>query len=485
MSKRTNSDNPTSAASTPFFVVTNSGQRENLDDVARTLAHTNRPETEATEPTEIETAVIRQHDQDHERKAEDVNTVINERASSYRQIEQRLPSVADLEHHVHQAETQAEVELASNPEVARLRKDERSALRTLRIFVRENRLKRDAQFPESSWAHYGIVCVIAVIELVGNAIFFAEGSAIGFAGGLMLAVMLVAFNVGLGFFVGKAVVPNRNHIESARRFRANALLTLYLLVVVGVNLMVAHYRDLALAQQTIGGDVAGKLIRSPFDLTFHSILLFMLGVLAAVLTTWKSYLSDDKYPHYGMYFRRHRAALDAYEATKAAMLTRLLDRTQAIPALCDDTVQRTAEAIEQMEREQLTAQEALDGYDTARQHLEHSCEVHLRCFRDENSGVRTTDPPAYFNEFPSLLDLANRAEVQSMAQRLQFHRRHLAELKAAAAMVKAEGARRIAELASRFDRFIDDHCQRVEVQTKHEERLGEEPEFTAAKEVKA
>src|SRR5258707_10453921 len=125
-----NADKSKTTQPTRYFALLEGGRRVDIEEVARELAHSNRPETAATDPTETETAVIRQHDQDHVRKVEETNGVINERAAAFRHIEQRLPSAIDLENHIHHAETEAEAELASHPELVRLRKDERSALRT-------------------------------------------------------------------------------------------------------------------------------------------------------------------------------------------------------------------------------------------------------------------------------------------------------------------------------------------------------------------
>lgn len=459
----------------PYLVLLQNGERVNLLKAAHQLGHANLPETAATEPTEVETCVIRQHDQDHVRKAEETNNVINERAAAFRQIEQSLPSTADLENHIHQAESDLETELAGHPEVVSLRRDERSALRTLRVFQRKNRLDRDAHWPESVWMHYGLVVVIALVEFIANAIFFAEGSDFGLASGLVLALLLVLFNVGSGFGVGKAVVPNRQHIEPARQGRANVLIGLYVVVVLAANLMVAHYRDLCVSGLALSGDVAGKLIRSPFDLSVHSMLLFLLGTLAALLMVWKAFKSDDPYPHYGDNWRRYRRAHAAYEEAKAQMLGRMLDRAKAIPAACDSTVGQTAERIEQMEREYLGAQAEVDGYDTSRQHYEQQCHVLLIRFREEICAVRTTDAPEYFKHFPSFADLSVRGEVTGMCQRLQFHRRHLLDLQATSAQIKSEGPRRITEVAGRFDRFVDDHCQQVDEQLRKDDGLnGEE-----------
>lgn len=467
----------------PYLVLLQSGERVDLVKAAHQFGHANLPETSATEPTEVETCVVRQHDQDHVRKAEETNNVINERAAACRQIEQRLPSTADLENHIHQAESDLEAELAGHPEVVRLRRDERSALRSLRVYQRKHRLDRDAHWPESAWMHYGLVVFIALVEFIANAIFFADGNTLGIAGGLVLALLLVLFNVGSGFWVGKAVVPNRQHIEPARRMRANFLIGLYVAVVLAANLMVAHYRDLCVNGLALSGDVAGELIRSPFDLSVHSMLLFLLGTLAALLMVWKAFKSDDPYPHYGDNWRRCRLAHTAYEEAKAQMLGRMLDRAKAIPAACDDTVGQTAESIKQMEREYLGAQAELDGYDTSRQHYEQQCHVLLIRFREENCVVRDTDAPEYFKQFPTFADLSVRGEVTGMCQRLQFHRRHLQDLQATAARIKSEGPRRIAEVAGRFDRFVDDHCQRVDEQMRKDDGL--DGEASALQEVRA
>ncbi len=476
MSKRTNSSNATPAAA-PFLVILPSGKQVSVKEEAIRLGYDKLPASDATEPTEVETAILRQGDQANVEKAETTNGRLEECDAAFGKTEEQLPTESDLENTVHESRERIEHDLAADTRLARLREDERTALRSLRVFMRRNDLTREAHFPDSQLLHNGLLAILVLIECVTNTHFLALGSPMGLAGGLLIAVLLVAFNLGTGLYMGSMVVPYLKHVVARRRLWAGVKIALYIVLLIGVNLIVAHYRDLWSVSATPAQDMVGALLRGPLDLTFHSFLLFLVGVLTALMAMWKAYEGDDHYPEYGKYARRHRDARNAYEQAKTEVLGGVLASARGVAGACDALIGKADGQLERMQDQITEAQKELESYDARRQYLTHEREVLLKQFRDENQNIRRETPvPAYFADFPPVPDLANRAVVASMIDRLRFAKRLVAGLKAAAARIKAEGPNRVSEVATRFDEFLDARLRHVEGKIQSERRFGEDDE---------
>ncbi len=119
MFKRPNQSQPASAAPAPFFVVTDTGARVELSDHSREQARRNLPATDATDPNEFETAIIRQAANDNVAEAAQAQAVVKEQTAAFDRIERQLPTASDLDALVERADAEVEHDLAANTTLAR------------------------------------------------------------------------------------------------------------------------------------------------------------------------------------------------------------------------------------------------------------------------------------------------------------------------------------------------------------------------------
>ncbi|MCY1525802.1 hypothetical protein D9M68_607950 [compost metagenome] len=140
-----------------------------------------------------------------------------------------------------------------------------------------------------------------VLEGVLNAGFFAAGLDGGLFQGFFYAGSLAAMNVGVAFIIGRFFLPNMNHVNPLRKAAGYLSLVAAFVIMGGLGLMIAHFRD-ALGQ---GGDAEGgviaaaalqALLNSPFG--FHdlfSVLLCGLSVVFALGGLFEGYKLTDPY----------------------------------------------------------------------------------------------------------------------------------------------------------------------------------------------
>jgi len=198
------------------------------------------------------------------------------------------------------------------------RKEERQQYGYLAFFKRSNGITRGAEYPESKILGYGLLLFIVVLETIINSYFFARASDFGLLGGAMQAAMVSIVNVAWSFIM--AVIAYRAlHYRSAFKKLAGMVgVTVHIVTAIVINLAVAHYRDLI----AINPDAAmqltlEKMRQAPLELeTLDAALLLIIGCAISVISVWKGYTFDDRYPGYGEQHRKYRAALRRYRATR-------------------------------------------------------------------------------------------------------------------------------------------------------------------------
>ena len=97
----------------------------------------------------------------------------------------------------------------------RLRVAERRLLRDLNFFRADNNLNREAHYPDSRILHWAIIIAMIVFESLTNAYFFAEGSALGFAGGWLQSIIVSLLVIlSSSKLIGSRTAPLLNHVRS-------------------------------------------------------------------------------------------------------------------------------------------------------------------------------------------------------------------------------------------------------------------------------
>ncbi|MCY4431236.1 MAG: hypothetical protein OXC11_12695 [Rhodospirillales bacterium] len=195
---------------------------------------------------------------------------------------------------------------------ARIERDKR--LDDLADFKERNRLRREPSYPKQWTRHLMTASVFALglLETFLNSNFLAEGSETGLLGGFTIAVGVSVINLFPAFFLFGPYSLNLHHVRAGKRAGAGVAVAIYAVLLLVLNLGVAHYRELsALLARDIGLQVVERLRDNPFGLSdAESWLLFGLGVFFSVVAFIEGRHHDDAYPDFG---KRHREMVHARE----------------------------------------------------------------------------------------------------------------------------------------------------------------------------
>jgi len=244
----------------------------------------------------------------------------------------------------------------------------------------------------------GILLVLFVVEVFLNGFFLAKGSELGYLGGAAEAFTFALLNIGVSFLIAVVGVRELNHRNPLRKAFGFFALLGYLVLLVAINLSLAHYREVSAALITDAGrEVLLRLKTMPLALVdFKSWLLFGLGVLCSLIAFADSFLIFDPYPGYASLEKRRAGAHDAYIRRKNDLIERLLDiRDEAIEIL--EEANRDL-SIRRSEHDSILESRArmVRLFSAHQSHLDRAVNALLSVYREANKGLRKTAPPARF-----------------------------------------------------------------------------------------
>lgn len=306
---------------------------------------------------------------------------------------------------------------------------ERDSFRELSYFKAENHLSRSALYPKSRLLAASLLLAIIVGEAVLNARLFAAADALGLLGGWLQALIVSVMNVVPSYIIGIVALRNLHHRRMGRRCLAFLAVIAYAVVIVGYNLLVAHFRAaLAIDPDNAAELAIPHLAANPWDIaaTLDAVLLFALGLFAAGCALLDGYcLADDRYPGYGTIDRRYRAALAEYGRIKRTFrrdIERIVSRThRAIDRRVKKLHKKVEAGATVINKGALLLREA------------EACAVHgaqvslrlLAAYREANIRIRTAPPPGYFAAYP-VLDTALAQSPSDLEEKKQRMREALA-----------------------------------------------------------
>lgn len=267
-------------------------------------------------------------------------------------------------------------------------------------FQRRHRLKRTARFAAGGnlTLKVGILLVLFVFEIFLNGFFLAKGSELGYLGGAVEAFTFALLNIGVSFLIGAVGVRELNHRNVLRKLFGLISFFAYVALLVGLNLALAHYREVSAALITDAGrEVLVRLRTMPLALVdLKSWLLFGLGVVCSLIAFADAFLIFDPYPGYGALEKRRAAAHDAYIRRKNELIARLLD-------IRDDAIEILEEANRDLSIRRAEHDSILEGrarmvrlFATHQAHLERTANALLAIYREADKGARKSPPPRRF-----------------------------------------------------------------------------------------
>ncbi len=248
-----------------------------------------------------------------------------------------------------------------------------------------------------------VIGIFVILESVLNGLFFAEGSETGLVGGFVLASGLSLLNIGAAILCAIYAMPLLIYRNLGVRAVGAVAVLVYLAWLLGLNLLIAHFRDTFIAS---GGDVSAVLlwenfVNSPFALSdAQSWLLAFLGMGFSVSALISAQGLDDRYLFYGDIGRARVDAFKHFNNEKTIALEGFMQRR-------DEAVDQMTEVIAALRRQEYDKRLAIDGRNRLHRELcaflDHLAAAHQRLvaqFREANEKARSVGAPSYFREAP-------------------------------------------------------------------------------------
>jgi len=268
-------------------------------------------------------------------------------------------------------------------------------------FREKHRLSRPANEFGGWLKTFALVFMLILVETVLNGYLFAQQNALGLVGGALAALLVSIANVGMSSLLGFycRFVLHRNWIL---KFLGFAMIVLWIVLAMGFNLAVAHFRD---ALESVGdwGEAAQRatetLISQPLSLaSIESWLLVVIGALISIFAFLKGIYTDDPYLGYGKVSRSVLKARENYSDLTSDAIEKLEDHR-------DNAIHSLQDAHEEVRRGISEAVDALYGQSSLQAQLRsflEQCEIKVAAllgeYRDANVEARSDPTPKSFNE---------------------------------------------------------------------------------------
>jgi predicted phage tail protein len=443
--------------SAPYYIDVDSGQVE-LVAHARAAGLENLPPSMAQVPTDAEGAIEREYARQHRKLATETKQQLQALAANFDRLERSLPAARDVRAVEEDSRAAIEHLLGGDHVLVPLRQHQQRRRREQRAFERSHGLTEPARYPLSRLHHLGVLGPLVLVESALNASFFAATNGLGLVGGALVAVGVALVNVVLGAVAG-FFARWRNHRTPRLRRLATCIVIGYAVLTIAFNLGVGHMRDQLAGAATLQ---VGEIVQHPFELSFASAVLVVVGVLASVMALRKGYTLDARVPGHGDADRAFRTADQALSGHQQSLRREVLGHAQRVPEECRRIVGEGESGVEQMTQTATQALHVAEAYGSGRVRAELWCNQRLHQWRSENLAVRSTVPPGYFDSYPTFPVLVEGDPIPKVAARLQAARERLEELKAEAHRIGLDQPTRVAAARDRFEVFMRESLRRAD-----------------------
>ena len=260
-------------------------------------------------------------------------STISKESNSFVKLERFFKEKVGVIHDafIYEEETQQEERVNLKEELNRFRKE-------------HNITKREAYYPKSYILHFAWIFVFIFLEALANSYFFGQASSLGLLGGVFIGFITSFFNVVLSTLAG-FVLRYKNHIVREQRRIGLAIFSFLLLLIFFIHLFIAHYREILQLNPNVEViSVLKPMLQSPFVLhDMESLILISIGVLITLFSIIKGMKLDDKYPGYGVVYRRWKASDNKFLDTKKH-LRRLMRELYSVTIRKSDSLMENLES---------------------------------------------------------------------------------------------------------------------------------------------
>lgn len=272
-------------------------------------------------------------------------------------------------------------------------------------FKEKHGLVRAARLHEGPWHIFRFMLLIVMfgLETIGNASLLATGNEQGFFGGIMLAWMFSFLNIVVAVLAAVFCARLVTHRSWLRRAVGGTAILLYLAFAFGLNLLLAHYREVSTRMSEDWTGNAGTLVLTSmrenlFGLTdVNSILLFLIGFVFSLIAFTDGCFIVDPYWGYSSVEKRLRSAREEYVNAKADLIETLKDTR-------DDHNEKVEDVVKQLGSRKREFNAIVDHrarlvslFEQHQVQLERACNQLLAKYREANIEARTEPPPKRFS----------------------------------------------------------------------------------------
>jgi hypothetical protein len=350
-----------------------------------------------------------------------------------------------------------------------------------RYFRAHNGIVDQAVYPESHIWHFAIVGLLALIETAINAFFYENAQ--GLLGGFTVALGVAAINMGGALGLG-AGFRFKNLSAIDKRVLGWLSLVAFILLSIYCNAVFAAFR----AEYQVLTDPSDPMqlrhafalatteAKKVFYLDMHfadliTMVLFGLGLLLSCVAFYKGYTIDDRYPGYGRRDRALKKAQAEELARQDVLRQKIKDYLHRRRADIQAAVHEPAQLISRAASRIADLKHAQATLTTQAAAVQRDFALVLSAYRSANTGVRATEPPAYFRVTPDLTlraagaggdqVIGDLARSQEELQKLREKNQDLLNSKLQEVQEKAASI-----LNTAFQQFIRD------VETEAEDRIN-------------
>jgi len=280
-------------------------------------------------------------------------------------------------------------------QIKHLKEARDNAAADLAAFREENRLTRGPSLPKMpKFFSFALLFFVLAIETAFNGTFFADRVFGGITQGFTEALVFALINVGFGYASGR-VATNLIHRNSIRRVLSGIALVVTVSVLLGNNLLAAHYRSV------LTGDIeileaatlaVQSLIKAPLGiLDSKSWQLMGIGLAAAFVAGWKAWNMDDPYPGYGKYARAAEAKKLEFIGNKTGHIEKVTEAHEKTCQSIDASMKRLNHGLAEYQAVLANRGRFHDTYVAHLDQIERVGNNLLGVYRKKNRETRTDD----------------------------------------------------------------------------------------------
>jgi hypothetical protein len=307
------------------------------------------------------------------------------------------------------AQSTVEAELAGDR--AALVKATEARLRAeadIRYFKEINNIHEEARYPDSALWHFGVLAILALIEVVVNAFFYENSQ--GLLGGIVVAIGIAALNMGSALGLGYFFRFSNLASMEKKVFGWTALVG-FALIAIFCNALFASFRseyqvvvDPSEAAQVTEAfrrawPEAVLIFKADMQFKDHwSFILFGIGIVLSIWAFWKGYTLDDKYPGHGQKDRDYKKALANEHEQQDKVRQKVKDLLHHKKAAVQAAIHEPATQVGMLARRIADLTHARGFLTSQAAAVQRDYTLVVEAYRHANASIRSLTAPAYFKE---------------------------------------------------------------------------------------